>query len=142
MAFKDLSEFFDPDLRLPIRGKTYTITSPNAEQGIKIRAMFADDEHVVTNDEELAEIRAMLGPVWDEMQADGVSWIEMMHAGRTALMYYGISPAIGETHWDRGLATPGNQMPPQTGAKTTGRKSPSSKKARTGSTTPAPAPTD
>ena len=140
MAFKDLSEFFDPDLRLPIRGKTYTITSPNAEQGIKIRALFADPEETITNEVEYDTIRQLLGPVWDEMNADGVSWVETMHAGRTALMYYGISPSVGETHWEHGLATPGNQLPPQTGAKTS-RKSPSSKKARTGSTTPSPEPT-
>lgn len=28
MAYKDLAEFFDPDLHLPIRGKRYTVPAP------------------------------------------------------------------------------------------------------------------
>lgn len=149
MAFEDLRTFFNPDLPLTINGKTYTISSPNAEHGIKIRALFADPDRVINDVEELAEVKALLGPAWDEMNADGVSYIEAMHAGRTALMYYGISPAVGETHWRHGLATPGNDLPPEPEQAATGARSSNPKKraaakksARTGSTTRAQAPTE
>lgn len=121
---RDLRDFFDPDLRLPINGKTYTITSPNAEHGLKLRALFSDDERVITDADELAEIAELLGAtindegvpeggLWAEMVADGLSWPEILHAGRTGLMYYGLSPLHGGTYWETGMAaTAGNPLPP------------------------------
>lgn len=43
------------------------------------------------------------GGVWSEMVADGVSWEEMMHAGRTALMDIGMGRVVAEQHWVDGI---------------------------------------
>lgn len=37
MAYKDLDTFFDPDLKLPIRGKTYTVPAPGAPEAARLR---------------------------------------------------------------------------------------------------------
>ncbi|UQE74191.1 hypothetical protein MYK68_15885 [Gordonia sp. PP30] len=44
------------------------------------------------------------GGVWSEMDADGVSWEEIMHAGRTALIDVGMGRVVAETHWVAGMA--------------------------------------
>lgn len=158
MGFKDLSEFFTPGLQLPIRGKTYTIPAVNAEEGLRIRMLFADPSVSLTDEGELKEIMTLLGAEWvpkketvqltdpttggpaldadgnvqtaevdrgsykggvyQEMADDGLSWDEIMHAGRTALLDAGLGRTLAEVHWETGLAddASGNPLPPQPGA--------------------------
>lgn len=66
------------------------------------------------------DLGTYVGGVWGEMDADGVSWEEIMHAGRTALMDVGMGRIIAEAHWVRGLApyladggAEGNSLPPK-----------------------------
>ncbi|MBY4571253.1 hypothetical protein ACN95_14630 [Gordonia sihwensis] len=44
-----------------------------------------------------------VGGVWSQMDADGVGWEELMHAGRTALIDVGMGRLTAETHWRTGL---------------------------------------
>lgn len=130
MPYNDLREFFDPDLHLPINGKTYTIHTPNAADGLRLRAIFADDDVIITNTDELNEIAKLFGAtidddgtvsggVWQQMNDDGVSWPEIMHAGRTALMHYGLSPEHGAANWQIGMSiTSGNPLPPDPNGET------------------------
>lgn len=115
MGFKDLAEFFDPDLYLPVRGKTYRITAPNAEDGLRLREAFLNPDAHFTDDDELEEYKRLLGPVWDEMVADGIDWKSLCHVGRTALMYYGMGETLAEVHWQTGLGESGNPLPPKPG---------------------------
>ncbi|QFP96801.1 tail assembly chaperone [Gordonia phage Mcklovin] len=158
MGFKDLSEFFTPGLQLPIRGKTYNIPAVNAEEGLRIRMLFADPTVSLTDEGELKEIMTLLGAEWvpkketvqltdpttggpaldeegnvqtaevdrgsytggvyQEMADDGLSWDEIMHAGRTALLDAGLGRTVAEVHWETGLAddASGNPLPPKPGA--------------------------
>ncbi|MFI8660706.1 hypothetical protein ACIGKR_12010 [Rhodococcus qingshengii] len=161
---RDLRELFDPNLHLPINGKTYTITSPNAEEGLRLRLMFSTLDAKIGDDDQVGEIAKLLGAtwvpnmvtktvldiatgepildennepttvevdegkyeggVWSEMANDGVDWVSLMHAGTTALLYYGQGPYIGEIYWETGLTdTPGNSLPPKPGTATGDRSS-------------------
>lgn len=110
---RDLREFHDPHLHLPINGKTYTIQSPTAEFGLRIRKHMVDPGR---DTQEELRIRAKMlgatfnedtgeisGGLWDEMNADGVPLIEIMHCGNTALAHFGVSPEFGELWWETKL---------------------------------------
>ncbi|AYQ99157.1 tail assembly chaperone [Gordonia phage Bialota] len=157
MGFKDLNEFFKPGLQLPIRGKTYTIPSVNAEDGLRLRLLFSDPSVSLTDEGELKEIMTLLGAEWvpkietvnvtdpttggfavddagkvltteadrgsyqggiyQEMADDGLSWEEIIHAGKTALFNAGLGRTLAEVFWETGLAEDdsGNSVPPKPG---------------------------
>lgn len=150
MGFDDLSKFFSPGLSLPIRGKTYRIPAPTAEDGLRLKLSFENNLQL-SDSSELAEIMKLLGAEWvpneedvpvlnakceiivdddgepvmrtidrgtyvggiyGEMAADGLSWDEIMHAGRTALLDAGVGRTLAEVHWQTGLGDRGNPLPP------------------------------
>ncbi|MFE5878972.1 hypothetical protein ACFQ6H_27210 [Rhodococcus sp. NPDC056506] len=61
---RDLREFYNPDFKLPIGGKEYVIKSPNADEGLRIRMLFADPNMRYTDDDQVAEIAKLMGAVW------------------------------------------------------------------------------
>lgn len=110
---RDLREFHDPHLHLPINGKTYTVKAPTADLGLRIKRHTASGSA-----DQGAEIRfiaellgaeydpdtdEMSGGLWDEMNADGVPYNEIVHVGNTALAHYGVSPEFGELWWETRL---------------------------------------
>lgn len=110
---RDLREFHDPHLHLPIDGKTYTVKAPTAELGLRLKRHTTDpdanpaDEITfiadllgATYDPETDE---MSGGLWDEMNKDGVPYNEILHVGNTALAHYGVSPEFGELWWETRL---------------------------------------
>lgn len=115
---RDLSEFFDPDLYLPIRGRTYRIPDPSYEGHKRMHRVILDDTISVPQllSDSIAALGAVRKPVtdndgntigygeWsggalDDMIADGVPWSMILHAGRTALMHFGGTPELAEVHW-------------------------------------------
>lgn len=86
-----------------------------------------------------------VGGIYQQMADDGVSWTEIMHAGRTALLDAGLGRTMAETHWLTGLAdAPGNQYPPKPGGNRAARRATKkaapkagTKKAATGRSTAA-----
>lgn len=144
MSYKDLADFFDPDLYLPIRGKTYQIASPNADDGLRLRNIFSDPTAEFTDGDEIKEMQNLLGPVWDEMKADGVDWASLCHAGRTALFHYGLGKTLAEIQWTTGLGESGNPLPAEPApmnraSKRAATKKKPASKARTARSTPDPA---
>ncbi|QFG13451.1 tail assembly chaperone [Gordonia phage Powerball] len=157
MGFQDLSEFFTPGLQLPIRGKTYTIPAPSAQEGLRLRMLFSTTNFGLSDEAETAEIMKLLGAEWkpnivsiplidpttgapavddkgnelthemdqgtyeggvfQEMSDDGLTWPEIMHAGRTAMLDIGVGRTLAEVHWQTGLADDdsGNPLPPKPG---------------------------
>lgn len=111
MSYRDLEEFFDPDLYLPIGGKGYRVESPTAFDGLRLRTRLLSGGRLA-DEEEVTEIRALLGDTFEQMQADGVKWPEIMHAGRTALLHYAVSADAALIHWGGG-EDPGNPLPPE-----------------------------
>lgn len=109
MAYKDLDTFFDPDLKLPIRGKTYTVPAPGAPEAARLRKQVIAEgvppvEQVfealkVLGAEIDPETEAWSGGVYDEMVADDLPWPMIFHAGRTAIIHYGFTADMGEAHW-------------------------------------------
>lgn len=128
--YDELGEFFDPGLVLPIGGTGYRVESPTAREGLRLRKLLLTT--TLDDKAELAELRQLMGSTFDEMLAAGIKWPEIMHAGRTALLYFGVSPAFAEKHW--GADDPGNPLPPKPGANQT-----SHYPAPTAPTTPAAA---
>lgn len=109
MAYKDLDTFFDPDLKLPIRGKTYTVPAPGAPEAARLRKQVIAEgvppvEQVfealkILGAEIDPETEAWSGGVYDEMVADNLPWPMIFHAGRTAIIHFGFTADMGEAHW-------------------------------------------
>jgi hypothetical protein len=114
VAFNDLDDFFDDALRLPIGGKEYVITV-SAEAGIRHQKLFslivAANNGVTLSAEDLATLEldddaekdvfiSVLGPAYDEMKVDGVSWPKIKHAATTAFMYAAGDKKLAEQVWN------------------------------------------
>lgn len=98
MALKDLTETgFDPDLHLPIRGKKYRVPAPDYHAAKAMREQFAAAG--VPPVQQWQEAIAALGPAFSEMVADEVPWPMILHAGRTAILWFGFTPDWAEIHW-------------------------------------------
>lgn len=113
MTFRDLDEFFDDSLRLPIGGKEYVVPSPNAETGLWCQGMLAAGVavHAGRQPEGIAELddeqennlyQRVLGPVWGELQADGVPWTRIRHAGITAFLWAAGNEDLASAFWESG----------------------------------------
>lgn len=100
--FQDLTEVLDPFLPLPINGKVYRVPSPSIKIGLRAQATVALAAKVkqgqnvmpediaalqLDDDEELEFNKVLLGPCFDEMQADDVSWEYVRHAAKTVFMW-------------------------------------------------------
>lgn len=115
MPFRDYDDFTNASLRLPIKGKTYTIPSPNAATGLLCQRLLAmgasaalgveaDDDTVdaiLSDDDEKDLYTRLLGPAWDEMIADEIPWMIMQHAGTTAMVWVVQGWAAAEEYWNR-----------------------------------------
>ena len=155
--FDDLDDFFDPDLKLKIGDKTYRIQSPNAKDGLRLRRFYLNPTATGTpgKDDYLEEIMKILGAEWDEdtqeyvggvwsdMQNDGVSWSKMMHAGETAVMYYGLGESQAQIFWKKDALPKAPAPEPKSQPKKPAAKASTAGttrgRARTGKTTPAAA---
>lgn len=116
---RDLDELLDPALRLPIKGKEYRVEC-SAWHGLHLHRIFAAGA-ILDNDAERTEILAMLGPTYQEMVDDKIPWARISHAGRTAMFWFGHSPALGQKVWESG-GVPGNPTPPSPRQKAMGDK--------------------
>lgn len=117
-SFRELDEFFDPSLRLPVGGKVYVIPPPDAEVGLLCQRLMhasldaeagkdVDEdglnqlaETVLDDDQEKDLYRRILGPVWDELFADRVSWPVIQHVGQTALIWVAAGLEAAAKHWE------------------------------------------
>ncbi|UBU16678.1 DUF7426 family protein [Nonomuraea gerenzanensis] len=118
--FRDLDEFFDDSLRLPVGGKVYVIPAPDAEVGLLCQRLMhaslqaeqgetVDDpklnelaEVVLNDDEERDLYQRILGPVWDELHADKVKWPRIQHVGATALVWVAAGKEAAAKIWASG----------------------------------------
>ncbi len=119
-TFQDLDEFFDDSLPLPVGGKWYRISAPDAEVGLLCQRLMhaglaaeqgeqVDDPKlnelaaVVLNDDEERDLyQRVLGPVFDELRADGVSWPKIQHVGATALVWVAAGKEAAAKIWASG----------------------------------------
>lgn len=98
----DLDEVFDGDLYLPVRGKMYRIAEPTAKESERLRVNIL----TFSPDEEIFEMRKIMGESWNELLEDGVGWCQLMHMGRTTLLHFTFPPEVAREYWKLGqLAT-------------------------------------
>lgn len=117
MAFKDLDEFFDDSLRLPVGGREYVIAAPTAETGLWCQQIIergADARRRAEAGEEPKEgdtlddtaekelYQRVLGPVYDEMIEVGLSWPKIKHVGYTAFFWCAGNKDTAEKYWESG----------------------------------------
>lgn len=125
MSFRDLDQFYDDNLRLPIGGKVYVVPPVDARTGIALQRMLgtaiaasggaeikAEDLAVMELDDdgEKDMYQRCLGTAWDEMVADGVSWPRLRHAGITAFMWAAGNRELAETVWSTPEGGPGKAI--------------------------------
>lgn len=111
--FEALDELFDETLELPIKGKTYRIPSPSAEDGLRVQRITtmatrlmekgeAVDTELLDDDEERDLIELCLGPAQAEMVANKVDWSWLRHAGLTAMFWITAGADAAEKYWNSG----------------------------------------
>jgi hypothetical protein len=125
MEFKSLNEVFDGRLALPGKnGKTYHIPEPDQELGLWCTAMMAAGwaasmgEELpdkapplqLDDDDETALYRRLLGPVWNELRADGYGFATQKLFAQTALIWIGLGEEQAAIHWNAG-GDPKGQLP-------------------------------
>lgn len=112
MAFKDLDEFFDDALSLPIGGKTYRIAPVNWQLGLTCQQLWeagvvaasGGTPAIPTQLDDIAErdlFQQLLGPTFEEMREDGVSWPRMKHVGMTVFIWTCQTRQAAEEYWER-----------------------------------------
>jgi hypothetical protein len=122
MSFRDLDEFFDDSLRLPMGGKVYVVPPVDATTGLRLQRMLgvaaaasagasvdAGDLAALNlgDDDERDLYEKCLGTAYDEMLADGVSWPRIRHAGITAFMWAAGNRELAESVWNTPEGGPG-----------------------------------
>lgn len=123
---RDLREFHDPDLHLPINGTTYTVKCPTASEGLRLKQWSLNDAgEGLTRDKELEAIAMLLhadydpetnnlsGGLWDEMDTNGVPYVEMEHVGYTALAHFAYGENFGEFWWENRLGKANDPLNPE-----------------------------
>ena len=126
---RDLREFHDPNLHLPICGEDVIIPTPTADEGLRIkRHMYAGDS---TPQDEMRMIATILkadydpksdtmsGGLWDHLNRMGLSLQEIIHVGNTALAHFGVSAEFGEFWWENRLGKENEPLIPEAAAATT-----------------------
>lgn len=110
--FEDLGAYLSPTLDLPVGGKVYRVPSPPAKAGLRMQASFAiaaaRKAHQEPKARDLASIdldaptsleQDALGPVYDEMLADGVNLETLRHAGMTAYLWHVAGERAARLYW-------------------------------------------
>lgn len=151
--YPDLDEFFEPNLILPIHGVDYVIEPPSVVDVIRLRRTFADPERKATSLDRLDWQAKLLGAEWDtaadtyvgapgsvwqQMIDDGVGGEEILRAGNTALLRFGINPELAGIYWGPDVTPDAEGKGPGSNRKARRAKpKKSSSKADTAATTPA-----
>lgn len=109
MALEEAAAWLDGDLILPIGGKRYAVPEPSAELGMRLEVLLntanrdSDRYRQVLSDQEERDLyEDLLGPAYDAMLADGVTYPRLKHAAVTAMFHFVISPEAAEAHWNSG----------------------------------------
>lgn len=112
MSFEDLDEFFDDTIELPVGGKTYVVPGVDAETGLYCQRLLERgkaaylgkdvDGGELDDEAEMSLYERVLGPVYAELIADGVSWPKISHCGLTAFFWAANNRTTAEKYWNSG----------------------------------------
>ncbi|MFI6909652.1 hypothetical protein ACIBKY_50915 [Nonomuraea sp. NPDC050394] len=133
--FKDLDDFFDSTLALPIGGKRYVVPAPDAETGVLCERLMAAgvvaanggqvDAAMLDDGQELDMYQRVLGPVYGQLRANGVDWLKIKLAGVTAFLWITMGVDTAMRYWESG-GQAGEAAAPDPGAAATTTKRPAS----------------
>lgn len=172
MALRDLAAYLEDDgLEYPLpssgfadpskfpNGKTYKVPSPSAKTGLYLTGLADLGTKAVAgadlstsdlatlqldDDEEKTLYQRALGPVYDEMLADGVKWTALQKVGLDAYLCFAMSTDVADSALTSLGKAPPNRKTRRAATKTAGRKSapastatatPTKRRASTGSST-------
>lgn len=122
----DLYNFLDDDtLEIPgvksrahPEGKTYRIPSPDAETGMRLSALaeiaVKVNKSVAVNDRDVKRLQLddteerefaqqVLGATYEELIADGVSWVRLQRITQFAYVHFAFSPEAAREAAERGV---------------------------------------
>ncbi|WP_242908669.1 DUF7426 family protein [Actinomadura terrae] len=110
--FEDIDEVFDSSLTLPINGKKYRIPPVSGLDGLWAQRVVEEirkaknggdvDAGKLNDGDERLLYQRMLGPVFEEMLADGVKWDRISHAGMTMFLWTTATHDDAESYWKAG----------------------------------------
>lgn len=103
MALKPWSEVCPEPLAFPIGDKVYVVPELSKDDGIKLQYVLAGKDHSLDGMEPEVGWRLVMGPVWDEMDADGVSGPAMSRAAFAALADLTQGREAAEKVWESGI---------------------------------------
>lgn len=128
MAFKELDEWFDSSLKLPIKGKVYRIESVDAATGVWCQRLMSvavqassgkkvSEKDVASldldDDQELDLYQRTMGDTYAEMVDDGIPWEWIKHAGTTTLLWIANGTDAAEAFWNAGGNPEAQRLEPQ-----------------------------
>lgn len=147
----DLGEYLSPTLDLPVAGKVYHVPSPPAAVGLRLQAAWAitnaqkaniaPREHhlkALARDTGTSLEQDALGPVHDEMLADGVSIDLLNHAGMAAYLWVVAGEKAARLWWVTPLGEASTPLPEPTPSTSTDEASTTPTPASTSGTTSHP----
>lgn len=129
MPLKPYEEFAPEPLAFPIGSKLYVLPPLDYRLGLRLQQILAGDDDSLNDAKGEDLFQLVLGPLWDEMKADGVPLEAMQRAGFVALADYQYGRAMAEKVWENGL-DPEALAAALTAAASTGRKQPADRKTR------------
>jgi hypothetical protein len=99
---RDFSEFADPLLRLPIKGKVYEIPEPSIEVGLEVSGVFRGTNTDLDSKRPEYLWQRALGSAWDHLVADNVGYPALARAGFVAMIDIEYGRAAALKAWDEG----------------------------------------
>ncbi|MDQ0894424.1 DUF7426 family protein [Agromyces ramosus] len=98
---REYNEFADGPLEFPIGGKVYTAPEVSIPLGLRLNNIATGEAEQDLPAVELYKL--LLGPVWDEMIADGVPLNAAMRAGMVAMNDFQYGREYAVATWEAGL---------------------------------------
>lgn len=99
---RDFNDFADPPLRLPVKGKVYTIPEPSIEAGLQVVGVLKGTNTLLDKEPPETLWKLALGSAWDELVADKVGYFALSRVGFVAVMDIEYGRAAALLAWDEG----------------------------------------
>jgi len=140
MTFRDLDEFLDDTLPLPIGGRVYVVADVDAETGLLCQRLFAAgadayagrEPHIpaeLDDGQELDLYQRVLGDTYAQMVSGGVHWQKISLAAQTTIAWIAVGRDAAEQVWNSG-GRPEQQAPNREARRTASKATAKSTRSR------------
>ena len=113
---RELDDFFNPALLLPINGKEYRVTAVDAATGLRLKNLLSvglkaasittKDIELVSDDEETDFFTTILGPAYQELVTDGISYKGVQFISSVVFVWTTQSFDVAQQMWRTGGKVP------------------------------------